>query len=143
MQAGLLETLSELLEAKLLLHLLKHDLDKDSRTACGIFLVHVDDRHGCPADTVSRKEVAKKPGNVSQSICLVAMDGIVVVTKTLRKCIGPFPMQLAEAFAHVAVEFAVGTLLRATFDNHVAELNVLAFRHLKFEQLVHALFKVE
>lgn len=87
--------------------------------------------------------MTKESCNVSEAVCLVAMNGIVVVAEALRECVGPFAMQLAEALAHVAVEFAIGALLRATFDNHVAKLDVLTFRYFEFEKLVHALFKVE
>lgn len=61
------------------------------------------------------------------------MDGVVVVAETLLKGLRPLAMQLAEALAHVAVKLAVGSLLRATLDDHVAELDVLTFGHLELE----------
>lgn len=127
----------------MLLHLLEQNLDKDPRTAGCVFLIHVDNGQRGPADTVSREEVAKEPSNVSESIGLITMNGVVVVAKALFEVFGPFPMQFAEAFSHVAVEFAVGAFLGATLDDHVAQLDILAFGDLELEQLVNALFEIE
>lgn len=52
LQTGLLEANSKLLDTELLLHLLKKDLDKDTRAAGGVLLVHMHDRQRCPADAV-------------------------------------------------------------------------------------------
>ena len=104
----------------MLLQLLEENLDKDTGTAGGVLLIHMDDLKAGPADTVGGNESAKESCNVAQSICLVSVDRVVVVAEGLFKALGPDAIELAETLSHVAVKLAVCTLLRAAFDNHVA-----------------------
>lgn len=111
LQAWLLESLSELFESELLLQLLEQDLDKDSRAASGIFLVHVHDGQRRPADAIGREKVAKEAGDVTKTIGFVSVDRVVIVGEALCERFGPLAMKLAEALAHVAIEFAISSLL--------------------------------
>lgn len=143
LQAWLLESFGKFFEPKLLLQLLKQDLDKDSRAAGGVLFIHVHDGQRCPADAVGRKQVAEEASNVAQSIGLVSMDGVVVSCEAARKRFRPLAMELAEALAHVAIELAVGSLLRTALDDHVAQLDILTFGDVELQKLVDTLLKVE
>lgn len=143
LHARLAESFGELLKSQLLLQFLQEDLDKDARATGGVFLVHVYNSERSPADAVCGEEVAKESSNVAKTIGFVPMDCVVIVAETRLKILRPVARQFAEALAHVAVEFAVSAFLRATLDNHVAQFDVLSFRNLQLEQLVHTLFKVQ
>lgn len=52
------------------------------------------------------------------------MNGGVVVCEGLFEAFVPNAVQLAESFADEAIEAGVRALLRATLNNHIAELNL-------------------
>jgi hypothetical protein len=52
------------------------------------------------------------------------VDGVVVFCKGFLEAVGPNAIQLAEALADEAVEIRVGSFLRATLNNHVAQLDL-------------------
>ena len=139
----LIEPLGKHLEAQVRLQLREQDLDEDARRGGGVVLGHVHRLEARPADAVRGEQCAKEARNVAQPVRLVPVDGVVVVPETLLVQPGPRPAQLAEPLADVAVEFRVGTLLRAALDHHVAHLDLEARWQLHLEQLVHALLKVK
>lgn len=65
------------------------------------------------------------------------MDGVEVGRKRFLKGFTPHSVEFAEPFPNKTVEAGVGTLLRTTLDDHVAELDFLAFLDVDFHQLVH------
>lgn len=79
----------------------------------------------------------KKARNVAQAIRLVSMDGVEVGRKRFLKGFTPHPVEFAEPFSNKTVETGVGTLLRTTLDDHVAEFDLLAFLNVDLHQLVH------
>ena len=66
----------------------------------------------------------EKTRNIAQAVGFVPMDGGIVVIESLFEGVGPYAVELAESFAYEAVEVGVGTLLRATFDDHVHQFDL-------------------
>ena len=58
--------------------------------------------------------------DVEQPVCVIAMDGSVVVTECLLEAFVPHAVELAEPFADEAVEGRIRPFLGATLNNHVA-----------------------
>lgn len=123
--------------------LLEHDLDKDTRGRGGILFRHAHDVQDRPRDSITGQEMAKEAGDIAQPIRLVPMDGVVVGSEAVLKVDRPDLVELAQSLAHETVELVVTPLLGATFDDHVAELRLLALGELHLEELVHRFFKVE
>ena len=121
---GVLEPLRDGFETHALRHFIEQDLDEDTGTRGRILFGEPDAVEDIPGDSVGRKEVTEEPRDIPETICLVAMDGLVVLAECLLKAVKPDAVQPAEAFANEAVERRVRTLLRATLDNHVTELNL-------------------
>lgn len=84
------------------------------------------------------------------------MDGIIVFHECLLEAIRPYPVQLAESFTDETVECVVRSLLRATFDNHIAKLYLSISKailderpylfplgNINLHELVHRFFEVE
>jgi hypothetical protein len=133
-----LEPFDDVLEAHAFDHLLEHDLDKDTRRRGRVVLVHLDRVEHRPRDGVGHHEVAKEARNVAQPVRLVAVDRRVVVDEALLVRVGPDLVDLAEPFAHQAVELAKGPLLRATLDDHVAQLGLRAWPRQQASVIVRA-----
>jgi hypothetical protein len=68
--------------------------------------------------------VPEKAPDIAQLVGLVPVDRVVVFAKGFLETIGPDTIQLAEPFTDQAVKVGVGAFLRATLDNHVAQLNL-------------------
>jgi hypothetical protein len=66
----------------------------------------------------------EETGDVTQAIGLIPVDCRVIIRERLLESICPDTVEFAEALANEAVEGRVGTLLGATFDNHVDEFNL-------------------
>lgn len=71
-----------------------------------------------PANRVIANHMAEEAGNIAESVCLVAMDGVVVLGKCSFEEIGPEPVDLCEALSDQAVELRIRALLGATLDDH-------------------------
>ena len=124
LHAGLSEPLRQLLHSQLLRHLLEQDLDEDTTRRGGFVLVHVDDVEDSPRDSVRRDEVTEEATDVSKSVGLVSMDGVVVVGEGLFEGVAPDSIDLAESFSDETVEGGVRPFLGATLDDHVTELDL-------------------
>jgi len=122
----ILEPLPKLLQPHLLHNLLHENLDEDTTRRRRVILVHLDHGEHRPRDGIACEEVSKEPGDVAKPVGLVAMDRLVVRRVGLFEVFAPHPVELAEAFADEAIEVGVGPFLRATFNDHVAEFNLLA-----------------
>lgn len=69
------------------------------------------DGQDVPANRVGAEHVPKETGDVPESVCFVAMDGIVVLRKGGFKLVDPEAVELGEAFTDEPVELGVGSLL--------------------------------
>ena len=66
----------------------------------------------------------EEPRDIPKTICFVPVDGLVVLAERLLEAIEPNAIQSAEALSDEPVECRVRPLLRATLDDHLAELNL-------------------
>jgi hypothetical protein len=66
----------------------------------------------------------EETGDVAQAISFIPVDCGVIIRECLLKSICPDTVEFAEALANETVEGGVGTLLGATFDNHIDEFNL-------------------
>ena len=71
------------------------------------------------------------------------MDRVVVLAETLFKAVAPDARELAKALANEAEEFVVRAGLRAALDNHLAELDFLAFLEVDLHKLVHGFLEAQ
>lgn len=78
----------------------------------------------CPRNGIRREKVAEETPDVAEFVSLVSVDRVIVFLKCVLEVVGPDSIELAEAFPNQAVEVGVGAFLRATFDNHVAKLDL-------------------
>lgn len=58
--------------------ILEQNLDENTATRGGFFFIQMNQRKHMPPDSIVTKDMAKEPSNVAQSVCLIAMDGLVV-----------------------------------------------------------------
>lgn len=65
--------------------ILEKNLDEDTAARGGLFFIQVDQRKYMPANSVVAEKMAKEASDVAQSVCFVAMDGLVVFGKRLFK----------------------------------------------------------
>lgn len=82
--------------AQSLCKILEQYLNKDATAGGGFVLVQVDDRHDMPADGIRAQHVAKKPSNVTKSVRLVAMNGVIVLGKGRLELLGPEAVELSK-----------------------------------------------
>jgi hypothetical protein len=68
---------------------LEQNFDEDTAAGGCFFLVQMNQRKYMPADSIIAENMAKEASNVAQSVCFVAMDGLVIFGKCLLKEIGP------------------------------------------------------
>lgn len=111
--------------------------------------------------------MTKETTDISEFVGLVSMDSFVVFPERLLEAVGPDSVQLAESFSDKTVKVGIGAFLRATFDNHVAQLDLesesarkvvlkskkpkrvfpiahlATLRHIDLHQLMHGFLKVE
>lgn len=122
------EPFCHLLQSQDLLDLLQNDLQEDTATTGRIVLVQLDHFKDGPAYGIGGQLVSEETANVSETVGLVSMDGIVIGLEGLFETFSPGRIRLVtESLSHQTVELGVGSLLRATLDNHVAEFD-LAFQ---------------
>lgn len=95
-----------------------------------------------PPDAVRSKEIAKKPGDVSDLVGLVSVDRAVVFDKGLLKKLGPHPVQSGKAFGEKAVEFEIRLLGGTCLDNHGHHFRLLTGGQLKLEETVRGFLRV-
>lgn len=68
--------------------------------------------------------MAEETGNVTEAVAFVSVNSAIIVPKRLFEAVIPDPIQLAKSFADETIERRIGSLLRTTLDNHVAELDL-------------------
>jgi hypothetical protein len=56
--------------------------------------------------------------NDAQAICLISVNGVVVLAEHVLEEILPEPIEFAESFSNQAKELIVSALLTATLDDH-------------------------
>lgn len=66
-------------QAKILCQILEQDLDENSATGRGLLFIDMDNRQDMPSDGVIAEHVPEEPGDVAQTICFIAVDGVVVL----------------------------------------------------------------
>lgn len=76
------ETSLQTRQTEMFSKILEQDLDEDSTTRGSFFLIHVDDTENVPSDGIVADHMPKETRDVSQAVCLIAMDSVVIV----RKC---------------------------------------------------------
>lgn len=72
--------------------------------------------------------MAKKSSNITKSVCFIPMNCVVVCCKGLLKKLGPKAIDFCESFSNQAIEFTVGTFLRAALNHHGTQFMLQAFR---------------
>jgi hypothetical protein len=85
-------------------HLLHQNLDEDTTTTCRIIFVHFDAFKDGPGNGIRGKHVAKEPGDITEPVGFVSVDGVVVVDESLLEAIGPDAVESAETFPDEPVE---------------------------------------
>lgn len=133
----------QLRQAHVLSEVLEEDLDEDTATGCRLLLIHVDDRHDMPANRVGADHVAEEASNVAESVCLVAVDCVVVLGECSFEEVRPEAIDLSKSFTDQAVELRIRALLGATFDDHRWELGLEASGQRDLHQFVTAFFEVD
>ena len=68
--------------------------------------------------------MSEEASDVTEPVCLVSMDCVEVGGVRLFEVFTPDTIELAESFANQAVERRIRAFLRATLDDHLAELNL-------------------
>jgi hypothetical protein len=129
-------------KTKVLGEILEQNLDEDTATGRGLFLVHMDYGQNVPANGVIAEHVSEKPCDVPQAIRLVAVDSVVVLGECGLKQVRPETVNLGKPFSNQAVELGVCPFLGATLDNHGRQFRLHAGREIDLHQLVTAFFKV-
>jgi len=78
----------------------------------------------CPRDRIGGKEMTEEPTDIPELVGLVSMYGVVVFLESFLKVVGPDSVELAKPLANQTVEVGIGSFLRATLDDHIAQLNL-------------------
>lgn len=89
-----------------------------------------------PANGVTAHQVPKELRDNAKPVCLVSVDGVVVLHERGLEEICPQPVQLAEAFADKAEKFVVRPFLAAALDNHAWQLLFFSSGQVDPHQLV-------
>jgi hypothetical protein len=75
----------ELGHSHMLGEVLEKNLDENTAARGGFFFIQVNQRKHMPANSIITEDVAEEASNVAQSVCFVAMDGLVVFGEGLLK----------------------------------------------------------
>ncbi len=67
------------------------------------------------------EHVPKEPSDVPQPIRFIPVDRVVIFPECSLEKLRPQSIQLREPLADQAVEFGIGSFLRAAFDDHRGE----------------------
>jgi hypothetical protein len=134
LQAGNTQVLGEVLE---------QDLNEDAAAGRGFLFVEVNHRQDMPTKGIVAEQMSKEPRDVAETICFVAVNGVVVLGKRLLEQIGPQSIDLGESLTDQSVELGVRPLLRATLDDHGWKLSLQSLGEIDFHQFVAAFFKVD
>ena len=121
-----LEALHHNLQTHGFSHLVEHDLDEDTATRRRVLFSQFDAFHDAPRDRIGGEKVSEEASDIPETVCFVAVDSQVVVCESTLKAFVPNAVQLAETLANEAVERRVRSLLRATLDDHFAQLDLIA-----------------
>lgn len=74
-----------------------------------------------PVDGVGCEEMGEKLGDDAEAVGLEAVDGLVVVGKSVFKQVCPHAVELAKSLSYHAVELLVRALLARTLYDHGRE----------------------
>lgn len=66
--------------------------------------------------------MSKEPSDVAELVGLVSMDRVVVLLESVLEVVGPDSVEFTKPLSDETKELRVGSFLRTTFDNHVAQL---------------------
>lgn len=143
LQVLLLELGSELIHAKVLSELLEEDLDEDTTGGCGVLLGELDAGQACPLNDFLVKKVGEHLGSVPELVDLQSVDCDVLLHEEFVELLCVDFVDAAEALCCEAVEAEVGSLLHVALQDHVAQLHLLAFSDVEFEELVTAVLEVD
>lgn len=74
-------------------------------TAGGRFLlIQMNDRHDMPSNSIGAYEMTEKACNVSQSVCFVSMDSVIILGEGLLEKLGPKAVDLGKPLPNKAIE---------------------------------------
>lgn len=96
-----------------------------------------------PANRVGSQKMSEQTGDVSESICFVSVNRVVVVCEGVFEQICPKSVQFGETLAYETEELRICLFLGTAFHNHRWQLRFLACRQLHLHQLVAGFFKVQ
>ena len=96
-----------------------------------------------PRDRISVEEVWEKAADIAQFDRFQAMAGLVLLLEDFLEALDVLSLELAEALAEQAKEPLVSSLLGASVQDHVAQLDALVLFDVHSEKLVGTLLEVE
>lgn len=121
---GVLEAFCNRLEAHALRNLVEHDLDEYTGTGRRVVFGQLDAVEYVPGDRVRGDEMTEETRNIPQPVRLVSVDCLVVLAERLFEAVEPDAVDSAETLSNQTIEGRVRAFLRATLDDHLAELNL-------------------
>jgi hypothetical protein len=89
-----------------------------------------------PSNCVRTEEMTEKPSNVSESVGLIPMDGVVIFGESLFKLIGPKAIDSGKTFANQAIKLGIRSFLRTALNDHRWKFGFLTGWKRDFHQLV-------
>lgn len=134
LQAGQAHVLSKVLE---------QNLDEDTAARGGFLFVEMNHRKNMPADGIVADHVSEETSDVTQTVCLVAVNRVVVFGKCSLEQVRPQAIDLCEPLSNQAVELGVGSFLGATLDNHRRQFWLQTGGQVDLHQFVTAFFEID
>jgi hypothetical protein len=133
----------QLLQAERLGELLEENLDEDSRTRRRRLFGERNVRQTRPRHGVGGEQVSEKLGHIAKFVRLQTVNGAVLLHEDLVEQLRVDFVDKTESAGEQTVVTEESALLRATLDEHRAQLNLGARRNVHLHQFVTSLFKIQ
>lgn len=99
-----LEAVLQFLHAHGLREILKEDFDENTTARSRFLLIQMNDRHDVPSNGIGANEMTEKSRNVSQSVCFVSMDSVIIFGEGILEKLGPKTIDLGKPLPDEAIE---------------------------------------
>ena len=98
-------------KSKCFSQVLEQDFDENTAARGGFIFIQMNYRKNVPSDCISTQQMSKETCDVSQSVGLVSVNCVVVLSKGLFEQVSPQTIQFCESFPNEAKELGVCFLL--------------------------------
>lgn len=94
----------QFLHAHGLREILKENFNENATARSRFLLIQMNDRHDVPSNGIGANEMAKEARNVSQSVCFVSMDSVIIFGEGILEKLGPKTIDLGKPLPDEAIE---------------------------------------